>query len=452
MNQTGFAVSQFENRNGITSWRVAGWLHGVRIRKNFKTKEEAAAEKAALELNALQAASGLRATATSLSNEQIREAEAVFRRLEGRTQSLGFYVDFALTNYRDPVRDISVADATKDYVALRETDFNQGNLSKRQFTSYRCELRALEIWFRGKTVAELTAQALTDFFKRGNASKKSYNNRRGLISAFLKHGLLKDWVGENVITKVPYFRGVGHRRGSAVTLNEKQCADIMTWAEENHGGALVPFIALCLFAGIRPDLYEGEISKLEAKDVRLDTGVILIEPHVSKVRMKRSVRTLDPGDSLLLLAEGMAVFTCISRQVPEALAGEREKLLTEFARLCAKHETATTNATADVRTLFTAHQKLLEQNIAAWHNKEQQTTLALDGTAKRFEDSVSRNLSRMQAACSDLQATTKEHHAVALKAQQWVSGVALETRLWPYFACTTGGSLVTLAVVHLLRL
>ena len=294
MNQTGFAVSQFENRNGITSWRVAGWLHGVRIRKNFKTKEEAAAEKAALELNALQAASGLRATATSLSNEQIREAEAVFRRLEGRTRSLGFYVDFALTNYRDPVRDISVADAAKEYVALREADFKQGNLSKRQFTSYRCELRALEIWFRGKTVAELTAQALTEFFKRGNASKKSYNNRRGLISAFLKHGLLKDWVGENVITKVPYFRGVGHRRGSAPTLNVKQCADIMTWAEENHGGALVPFIALCLFAGIRPDLYEGEISKLEAKDVRLDTGVILIEPHVSKVRMKRSV-TIQPN-------------------------------------------------------------------------------------------------------------------------------------------------------------
>ncbi|MEN9636478.1 MAG: hypothetical protein RL077_4882 [Verrucomicrobiota bacterium] len=40
MNQTGFAVSQFENRNGITSGRVAGWLHGVPIRKNVKTREE----------------------------------------------------------------------------------------------------------------------------------------------------------------------------------------------------------------------------------------------------------------------------------------------------------------------------------------------------------------------------------------------------------------------------
>jgi hypothetical protein len=32
-----------------------------------------------------------------------------------------------------------------------------------------------------------------------------------------------------------------------------------------------------------------EISKLEPKHVRHDTGVILIEPEVSKVRMKRAV-------------------------------------------------------------------------------------------------------------------------------------------------------------------
>jgi hypothetical protein len=48
-----FVVSRFENRNGVTSWRVSGLLHGVRIRKNFKTREEAAAELAALELKAV---------------------------------------------------------------------------------------------------------------------------------------------------------------------------------------------------------------------------------------------------------------------------------------------------------------------------------------------------------------------------------------------------------------
>ena len=168
-------------------------------------------------------------------------------------------------------------------------------------------------------------------------------------------------------------------------------------------------------------------------------------------RYVANLRTLDPGDSLLLLAEGMAVFTCISRQVPEALADEREKLLTEFARLCAKHEAATTNATADTRAMFAAQQKLLEQNIASWHNKEQQAALSLDGTAKRFEDSTNRNLTRLQAACGEIQTVTKEHHAAALKAQQWVARVSLETRIWPYLACAACGSLATLLVTHFLR-
>jgi hypothetical protein len=38
-----------------------------------------------------------------LTDEQLHEAETVFRRIAGRTQSLSFYVEFALTNHREPV-------------------------------------------------------------------------------------------------------------------------------------------------------------------------------------------------------------------------------------------------------------------------------------------------------------------------------------------------------------
>jgi hypothetical protein len=103
---------------------------------------------------------------TSLSNEQVRVAEAVIRRLDGHTRSLAFYVDFALINYREPNRDMPLAEAAKEYLALREADHQQGNLSHRQFTAFRCELRALEIVFPGKTVAELTATALAEYSKR----------------------------------------------------------------------------------------------------------------------------------------------------------------------------------------------------------------------------------------------------------------------------------------------
>jgi hypothetical protein len=294
-HENTFAVIRYKNRNGVTSWRVSGWLRGVRIRKNFKSREEAAADKASMEIGAEQAASGLRSISTSLTIEQVREAEAAFQRLGDRSRSLSFYLDYGLTNYRDPINDKPVVEAARDYLSLREADHNQGHLSHRQFTSFRCELRALETVFRGKLVSELTAAALTEFFKRGQVSKKSYNNRRGLIGAFLKYCLqVKDWIAVNPIDKVPHYRGLGHRRGSAPTLTADQCAEIMKWAEENHGGKLVPFIALCLFAGIRPDLYEGEISKLDPKSVRLDTGVIHIEPKVSKVRMKRNI-TIQPN-------------------------------------------------------------------------------------------------------------------------------------------------------------
>jgi hypothetical protein len=102
MKQQKFVVSRFENRNGVISWRVDGQLSGVRFRKNFKTKEEAAAEKAALELKALQTASSIRSATTFLADVQLREAEDAFRRLEGRTRSLLNYLDYALANYPSP--------------------------------------------------------------------------------------------------------------------------------------------------------------------------------------------------------------------------------------------------------------------------------------------------------------------------------------------------------------
>ncbi|MCE2863281.1 MAG: hypothetical protein LW690_12590 [Opitutaceae bacterium] len=70
MNKSDFTISRFANRNGAISWRVSGNLHGERIRRNFKTREEAAAEKSALEIKALQAATGQRALLSSLADHQ----------------------------------------------------------------------------------------------------------------------------------------------------------------------------------------------------------------------------------------------------------------------------------------------------------------------------------------------------------------------------------------------
>ena len=125
MNQTEFAVSRFKNRSGVTSWRVAGWLHGVRIRKDFLTREEAAAEKSTLEIKAAQTANGMRTVATTLTENQVREVEALFRRTTALPRPLSFYIDFALVNYKEPEQQKPLIEATAEYIAAEESEFAQ---------------------------------------------------------------------------------------------------------------------------------------------------------------------------------------------------------------------------------------------------------------------------------------------------------------------------------------
>ena len=102
MKHAKLVVTRFVNQSGAISWRVDGRLYEVRIRRNFKSKEKAAGENAALEIKAERDACGLHSITTRLTAEQARKAEALFQRVEGRDRSLAFYVDFALATYRDP--------------------------------------------------------------------------------------------------------------------------------------------------------------------------------------------------------------------------------------------------------------------------------------------------------------------------------------------------------------
>jgi hypothetical protein len=188
-----FAVSLYENRNGASSWRVAGWLHGVRIRKNYKTKEEAAAAKAVLELNALQTTSRLRPIATALNEDQVREAEAAFRRIAGQLRSLSQYLDYALANYRAPATQQPLADAIKAYLAMKTREQEQQLISAPQLKTIQNHLAVLQRHFQDSTVSDLTHSRLIAYCQTGHPSLKTYNNRRGVVSTFYDRLAERSW-------------------------------------------------------------------------------------------------------------------------------------------------------------------------------------------------------------------------------------------------------------------
>src|SRR5665213_291922 len=285
---TSFEITRFANRNGKPSWRVSGWLHGVRIRKNFKSREDAAVQKSVLEIRAAQAAAGLRQTTTFLADPQLREAEGAFRRLEGHSHTLLFYLDYALANYREPQEQKPLEQAVDEYVATKRKECERSLLSPQQLRSIRDELNVLRKHVPDGPVCQLTPSNLKAYLQRGEPALKTYNNRRALLSTFCKFALQNDWLVANPVEKTPHHR-ISHRRGSAVTISAEKAKELMAYLETYENGAIVPYFELCLFAGIRPSPRDGEIAKLRPEHIRMDTGVILIEPEVSKVRMKRQV-------------------------------------------------------------------------------------------------------------------------------------------------------------------
>jgi integrase len=257
----------------------------------------------------LQTTAGMRTAMTFLADEKLREAEDAFRRLEGRASSLLVYLDYALANYREHDQRKPLVEAVAEYYATKKTAHERTLLSFRQLRSIENELAALKAHFPKAFVSEFKAATLVPFLERGHPSLKTYNNRRGLVSTFFKFAFQKDWTFVNPVEKTPHHR-INHRRGSATTLAAERAAELMAHVEGYEGGEMVPFFALCLFAGIRPCIRFGEIMKLRPASVRLDTGTIHIEPEVSKVRMKRLV-TIQPNLAAWLQAYPLEKFPII---------------------------------------------------------------------------------------------------------------------------------------------
>src|SRR5665213_3320943 len=112
MNEANpFVISQFTNPSGEIVFRVDGRIDGKRIRRNFKTRADAEAERRFLKVQRLQGDAGLRTAITRLTDDQLHEAEAAFLRLKDAPQSLLAYLDCGLANYRSPQQEKPLCEA-----------------------------------------------------------------------------------------------------------------------------------------------------------------------------------------------------------------------------------------------------------------------------------------------------------------------------------------------------
>ncbi len=309
MAKQRFKITRYTNPSGEEVFRLSGTLNGDRIRKNFKNRGDAVAERQKLTIRFHNEEPEGRTIWTTLTQAENQEAIAAFSRLKrsGSNRSLSFVVNYFLNHYKEAAFSVSVAEATDQYFEQKSRDTQRGIITERQEKAINMELKKLVSHFDGRMINEITADEIKDYLdsplgrSKATPSLKTWNNRRGYISTFFRFCHSKKFVGENPILEVPQYR-IKQARGTATTLSANEARELMHFLETYRGeknktetwwgeeGCMVPYFALTLFAGIRPDYKDGEIAKLAQKDIRLETGVIFIEPEVSKVNEKRSIQ------------------------------------------------------------------------------------------------------------------------------------------------------------------
>lgn len=288
-----FKLAPFKNSTGTTSWRVSGTKPtGERVRKNYSDKLEALQAISDLELAAEGTTERRQAIRTSLSHQELADAEAALQRvsseklsevvahyqgLRARAQRKGVDLDQALSfvesRYRPETREVSILNATDEFLNTR-TD-----LTKHTERHYRNGLRLLLSPDPNKPVHAIGVSDLERVLSayKNSTSKRTY---RRTFSVFFNWAVRHHYCLEDPCKRLD-------RQPKQMTRIEVLDLDEikrLLWAAANfQGGSAAASIAIGLFAGLRP----SELAALSPIDIAADR----IKVAGGKLRrtLKRSV-------------------------------------------------------------------------------------------------------------------------------------------------------------------
>lgn len=144
--------------------------------------------------------------------------------------------------------------------------------------------------FAGMTLHDMTAASLKKWIEEYEAkpgkpaSAQTRANLRTKLSQFLNFCRLQTWIETNPLEDVKVEAAP---RAPVVTFSLEQASRIIEAADKSPCRDIVlPYVALCLFAGLRPG---SEAEKLRWQDIHFATPDIHVRAETSKTREERFV-------------------------------------------------------------------------------------------------------------------------------------------------------------------
>lgn len=133
----------------------------------------------------------------------------------------------------------------------------------------------------GWPLAAITTESVEEWFAGRSEAPTARVANTGRLAALFSYAVRRKWTADN---PTRYLERIRIDRKPPFALTPLQAALILDWCRRRKPNQ-IPFFALAMLAGVRPD----EIERLTWKAVNLDDGTLTIDAAASKVRLRRVV-------------------------------------------------------------------------------------------------------------------------------------------------------------------
>jgi integrase len=240
-------------------------------RKKFFARESVA--KAFVERLAKQIGD-YHSQALGLSDRQKLEASECYRLLEKHDVTLLDAVHYYIAYLAETKRSIPLSELFDEFMSVKQQD----NASPKYLADLRSKLGRFADAFRDSLVCNLGVAQIESWIRSldiGTVSRESYRRN---VSVLLEFGRRRGYLRENPAANLKIRR---RPEGEVSILQPDELRNLLSKCAPE----IVPYVAICAFAGLRP----CEAPALDWEDVHFDTMQIEVKARHSKTRRYRLV-------------------------------------------------------------------------------------------------------------------------------------------------------------------
>ena len=240
------------------SYSLEGVINGKRIRMRYKSLEEAKYKCHNLE----EGINNLEVARTNLDKNELRAAEQAFDLLPEDTSLIEVVRLYLKTKKPSTVL---VKDAVYGFLATKE------NCSKNTYDQAKGLLMKLVDWADGKTLHSISREDAQEYLK--TAKNGSYNHYLRFAKSLYKWAISEELTDNNPFKNIAPKTRI---HTEVIVLSCDEVEALLGASEDLYEGELLPYTAITLFAGLRPDSEMRHLSwgaiNLEDAEMRVTMG------------------------------------------------------------------------------------------------------------------------------------------------------------------------------------